>query len=233
MVDMAHDTDDRRAVRHLGLVILSLGEQRADDVFSLFLLADDIVLERDFLSLLVGKLMIKRDHLALHEEFFDDLGSRNMHLFGEIANRDSLRDADLRDDDLILFLRRLRRFVLECFWHAVELLSAALAASACRLAAAAVPELPSLFAESLAILSVLAEISRRLVGERTVSGCGSGSSAAAALEGTALAGSWGTASDSGCASACRTLSGATGAVGSVTAAPRARCSASLRALAVG
>ena len=97
MVDMAHDADDRRTGNHLGLVLFFLTEQLFDDVDFLLFFAEDVVSECDFFRFFVRNFTVGRHHLALQEEFLDDLGSLKVHALRQIADGNLLGNRDCLD----------------------------------------------------------------------------------------------------------------------------------------
>ncbi len=162
VIDMTHHADDRRSRDEILLILRVLRQKLADDILLLFLLAEDVVLHRDFLCLLIRKLVVHGDHLALHEEFLDQDGRRQLHLLGQLADRDLVRYLDGRYL-LFLLLLMLRLTVLQRLRDPVELPSLLI-----RTVAALAPVLPALLSCSLALLAVLAEITGRLVRQRAV-----------------------------------------------------------------
>ncbi len=100
VIDMAHDDDDGRAVLQGCRIVLILCKELLDFVDLLLLLAQDVVIRRDVLRLLVGDLRIHGGHPAGEEQLLDDLCRLHVHGLCEIADREFLRDRD--DLDLLL-----------------------------------------------------------------------------------------------------------------------------------
>ena len=95
MIDMSHDNHNRRPRAKILLRIrLRILDELRDDIDLLLLLAEDIVVDRDVLRLLVAKLRIERHHLSFEEELFDDLGGLLLHLVRELLDGDRLRKRD-------------------------------------------------------------------------------------------------------------------------------------------
>ena len=124
VVDMSHDADDRRTGDHLVLILLGFSEKLADDVFLLLLLRDDLILHRDFCSFLKRKLMIHRDHHALHEKILHKGCRLHLHSLSQLTDRELLRDLDLRHDFLFLRSFIFRLILLKSLRDAGELLLA-------------------------------------------------------------------------------------------------------------
>ena len=105
MIDVTHDADNRRSrdellIRILDIILYKLG----NDIDLLFLLAEDIVIHGDVLSVFIGELCVQGHHLALHKELLNDVGRLHLHLIGEILQRDHFRNRDCLD---LFFNRRL------------------------------------------------------------------------------------------------------------------------------
>ena len=73
MVNMSHDTDDRRTGYHFALVFFILFQQFLDHVDSFQLFDEDIVAHSDLFGLFEVDLLIDRIHLALHKQILNDL----------------------------------------------------------------------------------------------------------------------------------------------------------------
>ncbi len=107
MIDMSHDTDDRRSLRHVLDVFLILFEQFGDHIDLYFLLADDLIFNRDLLCLFVADLLIDRHDLALQKELLHDRRGLQLHLIRKFSDREGIRKRDHFD---LLFLLLLFLF---------------------------------------------------------------------------------------------------------------------------
>ena len=172
VVNVTHDTDNRRTSDHIILRLFALCKKVADDVFLLLLLRDDVIVHGDLFSLIVSQLVVQRDHFSLHKEVFDKSCRLHLHCLREFADCQLLGDLDLGNDFLLLGLFISRLSMLKSLRDPVELFLILIRAGA-ELSMLAV--LSALLAVAVIIFpAVFTVISRRLVSKRTVTRCRSG-----------------------------------------------------------
>ena len=97
VVNMTHDTDDRRSGDQILLLLVLFFQQVGDDILLLLMLAEDLIIHRDLFRLIVGEILIHRDHLSCHEQFFDDGGRLYFHLVRKFLQRQVIRKHDRLD----------------------------------------------------------------------------------------------------------------------------------------
>ncbi len=94
MVYMPHNTDNGRSADHRALVFFVLPEQFLDHVYLDFLLADDLILDRDILRVLVADLGIQGHDLSLQEKFLDDHRRLDLHLIRQLFDGQRIGNRD-------------------------------------------------------------------------------------------------------------------------------------------
>ena len=110
MIDVTHNADDRRSGDHLVIGVLDvILYELGDDIDLLLLLAEDLIINRDVLCILVGDLCVQGNHLTLHKELLDDFSRLDAHLVRKILDGDHLRNRDGLD----LLLYRLHNLRLD------------------------------------------------------------------------------------------------------------------------
>ena len=110
MVNVTHDTDNGRSLLQILLVLVFLLQELLNNVNLNLLLAKDLIIHGERLSLLVGNLLIQSNNLALHEELLDQGCGLLLHLVRKILNRNGLRKRNHLDyllHNLFLLLFRL------------------------------------------------------------------------------------------------------------------------------
>ena len=73
MIDMTHDADDRGTRNEILLFLFVFLQKLGDHIDLLLRLGDNIVLQGNFLGLLIVDLLVYRIHFAFHKEIFDNL----------------------------------------------------------------------------------------------------------------------------------------------------------------
>ena len=68
MVNVTHDTDNRRSFHQILLVLLVLLQELLDHIDLDFLLTEDVIFHRNVFSVLVGDFLIHRNDLSLEEQ---------------------------------------------------------------------------------------------------------------------------------------------------------------------
>ena len=107
VIDVAHNTDDRRTFYHQAFVLFLLFQKFFNYVHNLFFFTEHIKLHSDLFRRIIVDLLIYCYNFALHKKFFNNHGRNNLHLIGQLFNRENFRDYDLFDL-LLLFLRLFR-----------------------------------------------------------------------------------------------------------------------------
>ena len=94
MVNVTHDTDYRRTLLHLALVLFLLLKQLFYYVYDFFLLAENIEFQRDAFCGLIIDLLIDRRDLALHQQLLHNDGRYDLHLISQFLDGKNLRNHD-------------------------------------------------------------------------------------------------------------------------------------------
>ena len=115
MIDMTHNTDNRRSLYHVLFVFIVLFQQFFDHIDLYFLLTDDVVIDRNVFSRLKINFLVDCDDLSLHEEFLHDSGRLQLHLICQILDRDCFRNCDHLDLFFYNFLFLFRLDKSACF----------------------------------------------------------------------------------------------------------------------
>ena len=94
VVDVTHDNDDRSAVDQVIVGILAVVDDALFDGDDNFLLDSGVELHRDQGRGVKVNDVVRGDHRAHEEGFFDDLGDRRLEAQRQIADRDLVGDQD-------------------------------------------------------------------------------------------------------------------------------------------
>ncbi|CCY32452.1 conserved domain protein [Ruminococcus sp. CAG:60] len=129
MVNMTHNADYRRSGNHCGLIFLFLFQKLLDNVYLLLFLCNNIKSKSDLLCLLEIDLMVYSYHLAFHKQLLHDCRWLHLHSLSKLADGKLLRNCDLLDLRLLLFLLWLRSWLLKGFRNSGHLISSALVRS--------------------------------------------------------------------------------------------------------
>ena len=108
MVNVTHNADNRRSSLQILFLLLILLQKLLDHIYLDLLLTDNIIINGNVLSFLVGDLCINSHNLSLQEQLLDDHRRLQLHLIRQILNRKGFRQGDHLDLFLRLFLLFLR-----------------------------------------------------------------------------------------------------------------------------
>ena len=108
MVNVTHNADNRRSSLQILFLLLILLQKLLDHIYLDLLLTDNIIINGNVLSFLVGDLCINSHNLSLQEQLLDDRRRLQLHLIRQILNRKGFRQSDHLDLLLRLFLLFLR-----------------------------------------------------------------------------------------------------------------------------
>ena len=127
MVNMPHNTDNRRTLFHLLFVLFILFQKFFNDIHYFFFLTENVKFQRDFFCRFIIHFLIHCNDLALHKQLFDNSRRNNFHLISQLLNSQHFRNHN-RFDRLFLFLLFMLRFLhlrflflllLSSLWHSV------------------------------------------------------------------------------------------------------------------
>ena len=68
MVNMTHDTDNRRSLHQILLVLLVLLQELLDHIDLDFLLAEDVIFHRNVFCVLIGDFLVHSNDFSLKEQ---------------------------------------------------------------------------------------------------------------------------------------------------------------------
>ena len=109
MVNMTHNTDNRRPGNHILFVLFVFLQQFFNDIHLNFFFADNVIINGDIFRIFIGNFLIQGNNLALQKQLLDDCGRQQLHFIGQFLNGDGITYGNNLDLLLLsLFLLRLR-----------------------------------------------------------------------------------------------------------------------------
>ena len=109
VVNVTHNADYGRSLLQILLVLLVLLQELLDDVNLHFLLAKDLIIHRERLSLFIRNLLVQGHNLPFHKELLDQRCGLLLHLIRKILDGNGLGKGDHLDHFLHRFLFLLLR----------------------------------------------------------------------------------------------------------------------------
>ena len=91
VVNMPHNTDNRRSLLKGGFILIVLLQQFLDYINLDFLLTEDFVFHGNILCLFIGNLLIHCHNLAFQEKLLHNNGRLYLYLVGKILDGNHLR----------------------------------------------------------------------------------------------------------------------------------------------
>ena len=91
VVNVSHNTYNRRTLHHILLVLLILSEELLDHIDLFLLLAEDVKFHGDLFSLVVINLLVDGDNGSLKEQLLYNHGRLHLHLLSQLLDGDNLR----------------------------------------------------------------------------------------------------------------------------------------------
>ena len=129
MVNVTHDTDYRRSRNHIRFIFFVFFQKFFDNVYFLFRLCDNIIIQCDLLCFFKVDLMVYRYHSSFQEQFFNDYRRLHLHSFCELTDCHFLRKCDFFYFWFLLFLFWLRSRFLKSFRNSGKISSSTLVRS--------------------------------------------------------------------------------------------------------
>ena len=121
MVNVSHDTDNRRTFHHRCFIFFLFFEKLFDHINHFFFFTENFKFHCDFFCCLKINFLIHCYDLALHEQFLYDHRRYHFHLVCQFLNCQYFRDCDLFD---FLFLFHFRLWLWSLHFYCRLLLSA-------------------------------------------------------------------------------------------------------------
>ena len=129
MVNVSHNTDNRRSGNHCSFVFLFFFQKFFDNIYFFFRFCNDIVIKCDFLCFFEIDLMVYSYHDAFHKELLNNYRRLHLHCFCKLADCHFLRKCDFFYFWFLLFLFWLRSRFLKSFRNSGKISSSTLVRS--------------------------------------------------------------------------------------------------------
>ena len=129
MVNVTHDTDYRRSRNHIRFIFFVFFQKFFDNVYFLFRLCNNIIIQCDLLCFFKVDFMVYRYHSSFQEQFFNDYRRLHLHSFCELTDCHFLRKCNFFYFWFLLFLFWLRSRFLKSFRNSGKISSSTLVRS--------------------------------------------------------------------------------------------------------
>ena len=108
VVNMTHNTDNRRSAQQIIICFFLFLKQFFDDIDLYFFFTDDIIINCNIFSIIIRNFRVHRNDLALQKQLFNDRRGLHLHLIGKLLDCKRFR----KRDHLDLFFLSLFHFLL-------------------------------------------------------------------------------------------------------------------------